>query len=112
MVDQTRTSGQAVTRTDGKFPDVSVAAGHKGFKAELDGLRDRMRGLGFHHDEIAAEIGRRYVPGRLVTEVSGPAGDGGLRAGDGDDHAVAGGRPALVPGTAPAKAARTEVAGA
>jgi len=60
MVDQTRTSGQAVARTDGKFPDVSVAAGHKGFKPELDGLRDRMRGLGFHHDEIAAEIGRRY----------------------------------------------------
>lgn len=60
MVDQTPTSGQAVARTDGKFPDVSVAAGHKGFKAELDGLRDRMRGLGFHYDEIAAEIGRRY----------------------------------------------------
>lgn len=46
MADQTRTSGQAVARTDGKFPDVSVAAGHKGFKAEQDGLRDRMRGLG------------------------------------------------------------------
>ena len=60
MVDQTRTSGQAVARTGGKFPDVSVAAGRKGFKAELDGLRDRMLGLGFHHDEIAAEIGRRY----------------------------------------------------
>jgi hypothetical protein len=97
MVDQTRTSGQAVARTDGKFPDVSVAAGHKGFKAELDGLRDRMRSLGFHHDEIAAEIGRRDV---------------GLRAGDVDDHAVAGGRLALFPGTAPTKAARTEVAGA
>jgi hypothetical protein len=60
MVDQTRTSGQAVARTCGKFPDVSVAAGRKGFKAELDGLRDRMRSLGFPHDEIAAEIGRRY----------------------------------------------------
>jgi transcriptional regulator with XRE-family HTH domain len=60
MVHQTRTSGQAVARTDGKFPDGSVAAGHKGFKAELDGLRDRMRGLGFHDDEIAADIGRRY----------------------------------------------------
>jgi len=60
MADQTRTSGQAAARTGGKFPDVSVAAGHKGFKAELDGLRDRMRGLGFHYDEIAAEIGRRY----------------------------------------------------
>ena len=61
MVDQTRTSGRAVARTDGKFPDVSVAAGRKSFKAELDGLRDRMRGLGFPTiDEIAAEIGRRY----------------------------------------------------
>ncbi len=41
MVDETRTSGQAVARTCGKFPDVSVATGCKGFKAELDGLRDR-----------------------------------------------------------------------
>jgi len=39
---------------------VSVAAGRKGFKAELDGLRERMRGLGFSYDEIAAEIERRY----------------------------------------------------
>ncbi len=57
---QTRTPGQAVARVDGKFPDVSAAAGRKGFKAELDGLRERMRGLGFSTDEIAAEIGRRY----------------------------------------------------
>jgi len=41
-------------------PDAQVVAGGKGFKAELDGLRDRMRSLGFTHDEIAAEIGRRY----------------------------------------------------
>ena len=41
-------------------PDAQVAAGGKGFKAELDGLRERMRGLGFSYDEIAAEIGRRY----------------------------------------------------
>jgi len=34
--------------------------GRKGFKAELDGLRERMRGRGFSVDEIAAEIGRRY----------------------------------------------------
>jgi transcriptional regulator with XRE-family HTH domain len=47
-------AGQAVT------PDAQVAAGRKGFKAELDGLRERMRGLGFSYDEIAAEIGRRY----------------------------------------------------
>ena len=53
-----------------------------------------------------------YVPGRLVIEVSGPAGDTCLRAGDVDDHAVSGGRLALVPGTASSKAARTEVASA
>ena len=47
-------TGPAVT------PDAQVAAGGKGFKAELDGLRERMRGLGFSYDEIAAEIGRRY----------------------------------------------------
>ena len=41
-------------------PDAQVAAGRKGFKAELDGLRERMRSLGFSYDEIAAEIGRRY----------------------------------------------------
>jgi transcriptional regulator with XRE-family HTH domain len=47
-----------------------------------------------------------YVPGRLVIEVSGPAGDTGLLAGDGDDRAIADGRLALVPGTGQA---RTEV---
>ena len=26
----------------------------------MDGLRDRIRGLGFGHDEIAAEVPRRY----------------------------------------------------
>ena len=60
MVHQTRAPGQAVARADGKFPDVSVAAGRKGFKTELDGLRERMRSLGFPYDEIAAEIGQRY----------------------------------------------------
>jgi transcriptional regulator with XRE-family HTH domain len=47
-------TGPAIT------PDAQVAAGGKGFKAELDGLRERMRGLGFSYDEIAAEMGRRY----------------------------------------------------
>jgi len=47
-------AGPAVT------PDAQVAAGGKGFKAELDGLRERMRALGFSSDEIAAEMGRRY----------------------------------------------------
>jgi len=34
--------------------------GRQGFKAELDGLRERMGERGFSHHEIAAEIGRRY----------------------------------------------------
>jgi hypothetical protein len=37
-----------------------AAARRMGSKADLDGLRDRMRGLGFGHDEIAAEVSRRY----------------------------------------------------
>jgi transcriptional regulator with XRE-family HTH domain len=43
-------------------PGVPVSAGarRKGFKAELDGLRERMLGLGFSNDEIAAEVSRRY----------------------------------------------------
>jgi transcriptional regulator with XRE-family HTH domain len=60
MAHQANVAGQTVARVDSKFPDVSVAAGRKGFKAELDALRERMRGLGFSTDEIAAEIGRRY----------------------------------------------------
>ncbi len=34
--------------------------GARGFKAEMDGLRERMRALGFGYDEIAAEVSRRY----------------------------------------------------
>jgi transcriptional regulator with XRE-family HTH domain len=34
--------------------------GVRGFKAEMDGLRERMRGLGFSYDEVAAEVSRRY----------------------------------------------------
>ena len=56
MAHQANVAGQTVARADSKFPDVSVAAGRKGFKAELDALRERMRGLGFNTDEI----GRRY----------------------------------------------------
>lgn len=37
-----------------------LAPGVKGFKAEMDGLRERMRSLGFSYDEIAAEVSRRY----------------------------------------------------
>lgn len=39
---------------------MTVPAGRKGFKAELDRLRERMHGLGFSLDEIAAEVARRY----------------------------------------------------
>ncbi len=57
---QTHSAGQALARVNGKSPDVPAAAGRKGFKAELDALRDRMLSLGFPYDQIAAEIGRRY----------------------------------------------------
>ncbi len=33
--------------------------GARGFKAEMDGLRERMRGLGFSYDEVAIEVLRR-----------------------------------------------------
>ena len=41
-------------------PAVPAGGRRKGFKAELDGLRDRMRTLGFTCDEIAAEVQRRF----------------------------------------------------
>ncbi len=68
---------------------------YEGFKAEPDGLREQMRGLGSGYDEIAAEVGRRYPAcpddaGRLADRqtvghaaaqpgVSGAAGVPGLR---------------------------------
>jgi hypothetical protein len=55
-----RMTGQAVVQTGGATPQVSAAAGRKGFKAGLDDLRERMRRLGLGHDEIAAEITRRH----------------------------------------------------
>jgi hypothetical protein len=60
MVHQTHTAGQAIARVDGSTPHVPVAAGRKGFKAELDDLRERMRRLGLGYEEIAGEIARRY----------------------------------------------------
>jgi transcriptional regulator with XRE-family HTH domain len=54
------TGGQTSVPATRTAADVSVTARRKGFKAELDGLRERMRSLGFPYDEIAAEIGRRY----------------------------------------------------
>jgi hypothetical protein len=53
-------AGQAIPCVNGITGDVSAAAGRKGFKAEIGDLRERMRGLGFGHDEIAAELARRY----------------------------------------------------
>ena len=38
----------------------AARSGRKGLTAELDRLRDQMRGLGFSYDEIAAELSRRY----------------------------------------------------
>jgi len=44
----------------GTVSRLSVAAGRKGFKAELEDLRERMRGLALGHEQIAGEIARRY----------------------------------------------------
>jgi len=38
----------------------ALGPGARGFKAEMDRLRERMRGLGFGYDEIAIEVSRRY----------------------------------------------------
>jgi transcriptional regulator with XRE-family HTH domain len=37
-----------------------LGPGVRGFKPEMDRLRERMRGLGFSYDEIAIEVTRRY----------------------------------------------------
>lgn len=60
MTQQAPAAGQAVVQVNGTTPDVPVAAGRTGFKAELDDLRERMRRLGLGCDEIAGEIARRY----------------------------------------------------
>jgi len=44
----------------GATAQASAAVRRKGFKAELDGVRERMRALGFSYDEVAAEVSRRY----------------------------------------------------
>jgi transcriptional regulator with XRE-family HTH domain len=54
------TGGQTSVPATRTAANVSVTTRRKGFKTELDGLRERMRSLGFPYDEIAAEIGRRY----------------------------------------------------
>ena len=48
---------QAIREATAQSPAVTR---RKGFKAELDGLRERMRALGFGYGEIAAEVSRRY----------------------------------------------------
>jgi transcriptional regulator with XRE-family HTH domain len=49
---------QAIREAAAQAPAVTR---RKGFKAELDGVRERrMRALGFGYDEIAAEVSRRY----------------------------------------------------
>ncbi len=60
MAPQTATPGQTVAWVNGTVPRLSVAAGRRGFKAELEELRERMRGLGLGHGEVAAEVGHRY----------------------------------------------------
>jgi hypothetical protein len=55
-----RTGAADADEHAGPVPDVLIAAGRKGFKAELDDMRERMRRLGFGYDEIAAEIARQY----------------------------------------------------
>jgi hypothetical protein len=52
--------GRMVARVNGTVPRLSVAPGRKGFKAELEELRERMGGLGLGHGQIAGEIARRY----------------------------------------------------
>jgi len=50
-----------VSQSDsGTPPGIPVTSSRKEMSVELDRLRERMRGLGFHTDEIAAEIARRY----------------------------------------------------
>jgi len=49
-------AGGPVMRASQKVPDMPAAAGRKGDRAELDSLRERMRGRGFSQDGFAAEV--------------------------------------------------------
>lgn len=60
MVQQAHTAGQAVARADALAPQAPVVARRKGFRAELEDMRERMRRLGLGYDDIAGEIARRY----------------------------------------------------
>jgi transcriptional regulator with XRE-family HTH domain len=57
---QASAPGQAGTGMTGTVSRLSVASGRTGFKAELEDLRERMRGLAMGHEQIAGEIARRY----------------------------------------------------
>src|SRR5580658_3969582 len=58
----TATRKGAVTAGQASAGTVPGAPGRtREFKAELNGLRARMRHLGLGHEEIAAEIGRRHA---------------------------------------------------
>jgi len=59
MGHQANTTTRAITRSDGRLPEVSVAAGRKGLRAEMDDLREHMRTLGLGYDDIAGEVWRR-----------------------------------------------------
>lgn len=58
MTGRVSAPGQAAGRA--ARPDVPGAAGRRGFKAELEDLRQRMRGLDLGVPVVAREIGRRY----------------------------------------------------
>jgi transcriptional regulator with XRE-family HTH domain len=52
--------GQTVARVNGNVPRMAVTAGRKGFKADLEDLRERARRLGLGYGEVAAEVGHRH----------------------------------------------------
>jgi hypothetical protein len=53
------TAGQHMTRTTGNGPGLPIPTGRKGFKAELDRLRERMHGLRFSRAGTGRARGRR-----------------------------------------------------
>jgi transcriptional regulator with XRE-family HTH domain len=59
-VAQSQAAEHAIARVNGASLEVPAGVARTGFKAEVDDLRKRMRKLGMGHDEIAAEIVRRY----------------------------------------------------
>jgi hypothetical protein len=107
-------------RIAARLDDVLEAGGELVTLAETAGeaLEDEAEreGTGRRAGEAKAEAAEGmtlrlpYVPGRLVIEVSGPAGNPGLPAGDRDDLEATPARLALVPDHRP-RAAQAEAAG-